>query len=237
MKRLITAAGMLLLFFLPLLAGSDEQVQAEPVIEVPAEKETLPETVEEPETLGDFRKINARIGYVLKFEDDGRERIIPVVSTADFDSVFRKNIYGEEDSMGSVFCDEGPYEPANLVIYGHASRTKDRCFSFLQKLADRSYYESHPYFTLESENGKSLCRIVSFARYDLEDESTYLGWAEPAPGDIREMFSGTVPYLLEHTQGITDAGNGIVTLVTCDLDMQDGRYVVQAVRSDYESIP
>ncbi len=235
MKRLLLAAVITLAVTGGILLGKqDEPIKEETPDSSMKEPAVLPETTGEPRTLADFKKINPRISYVLTFEDDDIERIIPVVATADFDSVFRKNIYGEEDSMGSVFCDEGPYEPVNLVVFGHASRTRDCCFTFLKKLKDKDYYDSHPYFRMESENGLYRCRIASFARYDLENEETYLGWAEPALSNIREMFAATVPYLLESTQGVTDTGSGLITLVTCDLDMQDGRYVVQAVREEYE---
>ena len=189
----------------------------------------------EPKSLRDWQKINPDVKYVLEFRDDEAVRTIPVVTVKEDASVMKHNLYGEYDTMGSVFTDAMTYEPDNLVIYGHASKTKDWNFTFLKKFADQNYFERHPEFTLTEESGKKNCQVVSFGEYDLDEESVYLGWADagmPMEEQRREMFLNTVPYLIQKRDGVMDEGLGIVTLVTCNLNGADVRYVLQAAVRD-----
>ena len=156
----------------------------------------------EPKSLRDWQKINPDVKYVLEFRDDEAVRTIPVVTVKEDASVMKHNLYGEYDTMGSVFTDAMTYEPDNLVIYGHASKTKDWNFTFLKKFADQNYFERHPEFTMPMEEQR------------------------------KEMFLNTVPYLIQKRDGVMDEGLGIVTLVTCNLNGADVRYVLQAAVRD-----
>lgn len=190
------------------------------------------EEPEAPNTLEDWQKINPDVKYLLEFRDDPVIRSIPVVSVKEDASVMKHNLYGEYDTMGSVFTDHMTYEPDNLVVYGHASKTKDWNFTFLKKFADQAYFMNHPEFTLIEKSGQKNCQIVSFGEYDLDEESVYLGWADagmPLEEQRKEMFRNTVPYLVQKRDGVMDEGLGIVTLVTCNLNGSDIRYVLQAV--------
>ena len=46
------------------------------------------------------------------------------------------------------------------------------------------------------------------------------------------MFLNSVPYLIQKRDGVMDEGLGIVTLVTCNLNGADVRYVLQAAVRD-----
>ncbi len=188
-----------------------------------------------PKSLEDWQRINPDVKYLLEFRDEGVLRSIPVVSVRNDETVMKHNLHGEYDTMGSVFTDAMTYEPDNLVIYGHASKTKDWNFTFLKKFADQAYFMNHPEFTLMEESGRKNCLIVSFGEYDLDEESVYLGWADagmPLEEERKEMFLNTIPYLIQKRDGVMDSGLGIVTLVTCNLNGSDVRYVLQAAVRD-----
>lgn len=207
----------------PLLAVSPASGMAEEYV-------IDPET--EPKTLAEWKEINPDVAYVLTFADETCRRVIPVIKTPDASYALRHNLYGDYDTMGSVFTDPSAAEPKNLVIYGHSSRTKDWCFTFLRNYAEEKYYQSHPSFQLESAAGTVPCRILSFGSYDVEADIPF-GWADPDPEtetEVEMMVQETVPYLLQHTDGIVYQGQGIVTLVTCDMTKPDTRFVIQAVR-------
>ncbi|MBR3347270.1 MAG: class B sortase [Solobacterium sp.] len=187
----------------------------------------------EPKTLADWKAVNPNVAYVLTFSDETKRRVIPVLKTPNASYALKHNLYGDYDSMGSVFTDPSAIEPENLVIYGHSSKTKDWCFTFLKNYADTAYYQSHPSFQLESVSGTVPCRIISFGAYDLEEEMP-CDWADPDPGSetgVADMLKETLPYLIQKTDGIVYDGHGIVTLVTCDMDKKDTRFVMQAVRT------
>ena len=85
---------------------------------------------------------------------------------------------------------------------------------------------------MESDTGIVSCRIVSAGIYDLNEE-TPCAWADSNPGDeteINQMFKDSVPYLKQKTSGEVYEGGGIVTLVTCDMNQDDARIVIQAVK-------
>lgn len=223
-----------LLFSAGLIWFSNGKQTAEELLnlEVSDAEEYEADPEEEPVTLREWKKINPRVKYVLTFQDDAIQRVIPVIAANDVSYAMKHNIRGEYDSMGSVFCDPSALEPANLVIYGHSSRTKDWCFTFLKQYTDPAYYAAHPTLRLEEESGITTCRIVSAAVYDMKEDS-YVGWADSAlsAGDeIRTMFQETVPYLVNQTGGQVYRGEGVLTLVTCDMRAEDARIVVQALR-------
>lgn len=200
--------------------------------ETPLADEKLPQS--EPVTLSDWKKVNPSVRYLLTFEDDCL-RQIPVLQTADSDYALRHNLHGAYDTMGSVFTDPQSSAPDNLVIYGHSSRTKNRAFTFLKHYADSDYYTSHPFFTLQDDTGIARCRVVSLASYDLNQEDMFDLWAQDwfdDAEDVQQMFENTVPYLIQHTEGISYHGEQIITLVTCDMSADNTRYVLQALRMD-----
>jgi len=200
--------------------------------EVSRSQEYVSELQEEAMNLKAWQKINPDVKYVLTFPDEERKRTIPVLATPSVSYVMKHNIRNEYDTMGSVFCDPSFDEPENLVIYGHSSQTKDWNFTFFRNYADPQYYRSHPSILLESESGICPCRIVSLASYDMEKDE-YLGWADSTLSgteEIAAMFQNTVENLIQHTDGFVYHGGGIVTLVTCDMNQNDTRYVIQAMR-------
>jgi hypothetical protein len=190
---------------------------------------------EKTQTLKDWQQINPGIAYVLEFQDEPSVRRIPVLAAKDPAYAMRHDVYGRSDSMGSVFCDNSDGSAAsalNLVIYGHSSKTKDWCFTFLKKYADPDYFRGHPEIRMEEAGGTVCYEVVSLARYDLNDPDAYLGWGDASlSGEgVPEMFETTRPYLIQQADGITWHGQQILTLVTCDMQQKDSRYVLQAVR-------
>lgn len=184
-------------------------------------------------TLQDWQAVNDEVYGILRFQDDDCIRSIPVLKTSSPDYAMRHNLYGDYDTMGSVFCDSTEEKPWNLVIYGHSSLTKDRCFTFLKKMQDAAYYGRHPGFEMETIHDTEHYRILSFARYDMDDAETWTGWAESSFADadeVENMFQTSVPYLLQRTDGVPYQGENVITLVTCDMNAPNSRFVLQAIQ-------
>jgi len=201
-------------------------------IEVSRADEYAGDPEEMPKTLQDWQKINPKVKYVLIFPDETVKRTIPVLAAPSAEYAMKHNVRNEYDTMGSVFCDPNAVLPENLVIYGHSSKTKDWNFTFFRNYLDPDYYHSHPSVLLEDEGGVTPCRIISFASYDLEKDE-YVGWADAklsGRDEILAMLENTIPNLIQKTGGIVYHGEGIVTLVTCDMEKEDTRFVIQALR-------
>ena len=202
-------------------------------IEVSRAEEYVSDPEDTPKSLKDWQKINPKVKYVLIFPDETEKRTIPVIAAPSDDYALKHNVRNEYDTMGSVFCDPSAVTPENLVIYGHSSKTKDWNFTFFRKYRDPEYYHSHPSLYLEEESGIVPCSIVSFASYDMEKDE-YVGWANSQLSgreEILAMFEKTAANLIQKTSGLSYHGEGIVTLVTCDMDQKDTRLVIQALRS------
>ena len=232
-KILIAAAAALTLAASLLVLKKHGPEAAEALqIEVSRADEYAGEPEEAPKTLQDWQKINPKVKYVLIFPDETVKRTIPVIAAPSAEYAMKHNIRNEYDTMGSVFCDPAAVMPENLVIYGHSSKTKDWNFTFFKNYRNPAYYHSHPSVLLEEESGITPCRIISFASYDLEKDA-YVGWADAqlsGRDEILAMLENTVPNLIQKTGGFVYHGEGIVTLVTCDMEKEDTRFVIKALR-------
>jgi len=145
------------------------------------------------------------------------------------------NLYHQYDCMGALFADAALCPLAasqNWIISGHSSKTQDWHLTFLKRYAETEYYRLHPFLEMEEESGTSRYRVASFGRYDLEKEETCLDWTANQFTDrdaVLEMFRNTEPHLLNRTDGLQYQGQRILTVVTCDMDSADARFVLQAL--------
>lgn len=186
--------------------------------------------VKNPHTLEEWQSVNPDIQWILHFEKEGRS--LPVAATADDAYAMKHDPFGKTDSMGTLFTDRYGYQPDNLVIYGHSSRKRDEQFTFLKKYADAEYFQNHGEVILEDASGGHFYRIASFGLYDMQDENTYAMWASDwfdTDEEVERMFAETVPYLLQKRDGIFYHGQHVLTLVTCDMEKPDSRFVLQAL--------
>lgn len=190
---------------------------------------------EEQNTLLDYKSINEEVEYLIEFQNEDGMIQLPILSSSDPEYYMLHNIYKEYDTMGALFIDETqcPDDGSNnRIVFGHSSKTKDWNFTFLKEYAEKEYYDRFNTLTLSDEYSRKTYQIVSFARYDLDDEDVYLGWHNNLFADrqdIQNMFSETRPYLLQKTEGIVYAGQQILTLVTCDMSAENARFVLTAL--------
>jgi len=190
---------------------------------------------ERPHTLAEWQAVNPEVRLLLKFFQEDAVRILPVLETHDGEYYMNHNLYHQYDCMGALFADASLCPLAasqNWIISGHSSRTRDWNLTFLKQYADKEYYRSHSCLEVEEESGTSCYRVASFGRYDLKKEETYLGWTANRFADreeVLEMFRNTEPHLLNRTDGLQYQGQRILTLVTCDMESADARFVLQAL--------
>lgn len=187
---------------------------------------------EEPVTLEEWQQINNEVIWMLTFNDDDIVHSIPVVYTENGDHYMRHNLYGEYDSMGSVFMEaqDSPLESVNWIINGHSSKTKNWAFTFMKHYADPDYFNNHSTFTLEDADGLHTYKVLSFGEYDVSDEF-FDGWYQSAfrsHQDVVDMLNDTTANLINHVDHFTYRGQQLMTLITCDMNEDDTRYVLTA---------
>lgn len=199
------------------------------------EGEIYAEENEDKDHFAAYSSINKDVAYVLCLEDDDIPRVIPVVYTPDdYDKYFRLDLYKQYDSMGTVFVDDNSsLESFHLILNGHSSLTKDTHFTFLKKYADENYFTMHPYFQLESAEGVETYFVIGFYEIDLEKEKEpYLGFYQ-GEIDLKEVMEEMKPYVLQSRSYHSDT-NRLLTLITCNMQKKDSRYLLIAERVEVE---
>ena len=194
--------------------------------------EYITTTDEEPITLDQWQQTNDDVIWMLTFNDNGDIHSIPVAYTDNGDYYMRHNLYGEYDSMGSVFMEsqDSPLNSTNWIVNGHSSKTKNWAFTFLKHYADPEYFDTHSTFTLQDEDGLHTYRVLSFGEYDVSDEF-YDGWYQSTfrtHQDVVDMLNDTTANLINHVDHFTYRGQQLMTLITCDMNEDDTRYVLTA---------
>ncbi len=190
---------------------------------------------EEQDTLSDYQTINNEVKYLIEFQNEDGMVQMPILVSSNPDYYMLHNVDKEYDTMGALFIDETQCPDNgsnNRIVFGHSSKTKDYNFTFLKEYAQKEYYDRFGTLTLSDDISSRTYQIVSFARYDLDDEDVYLGWHNnlfATDQDARNMFLETKPYLLQKTDGAVYSGQQILTLVTCDMSAENARFVLTAL--------
>lgn len=188
-----------------------------------------------PKTLKEWQEINSDVVFLLKFQDADILHNIPVVYTDDGDYYMKHNLYGNYDTMGAVFMEkqDSPIDSSNnYLINGHASKTKNWSFTFLKNYVRKSYFDANGEFILEDDVGEHKYKIVSFAEYDIDQPEVYLDWYNNVIQDyehLKEIMTKSEPYILNRIDGYTYQGQQLITLITCNMDKENSRYVLTAI--------
>lgn len=181
--------------------------------------------------LADWQKLNSDVIYLLEFQNGEEVNSIPVVyKESDPEFYFRKALDLSYSSMGTAFVDRhSSLDSLNLIINAHSSKEKKSHFTFLKKYADQAYFNQHSEFKLISSDETYLCTVLSFSEYDLSQQETeYIWYLNPKnKKDLFNLLELTKPYQIHQNQVDFDFER-IITLVTCNMDKEDSRYVLQA---------
>lgn len=194
------------------------------------------EYIDNPRTLKEWQEINEDVVMVLEFTSNDILHNIPVLEVDNGDKYMKRNPWGKYDTMGSVFMEKeiSPYEGSNnWLINGHSSKTKDWNFTFLKNYAKQDYLNKYSTFQVELEDGFHTYRILSFAEYDLElnEDTIYMGWYNNnfTVDEGLTMIKETLHYLLSSNPGTQYQGQQMITVITCNMNKKDSRYVLMGI--------
>ena len=178
-----------------------------------------------PEKQVDFdelKKING--DTVAWIYSEGTPIDYPVVLGEDNAFYLDHTFTGRPGSAGAIFMDMGnqdDFSDANTAIYGHHMRNGSM-FASLDKYRKQSYYDAHPVIYLYTPGGNyaielfsAYVRDASLLPHDFESPEAFLAYVEKikALSDFKSDVS-------------VGADDRIVTLVTCNYNYDDARYVV-----------
>lgn len=181
-------------------------------------------------TLEEWQAINSDVVGVLEFSD----RQFPVVQTSDNETYLNTSIYGVYDIFGVPFVDYSIDldDTDNIIIYAHSTYSKDILFTFFSDyINDPDNVADKMTFTWTDETGTYEYRIIAATQIDANSEDKDLYWYESSFTTKLEKTEYVVT-MLENAQAVFDTSydpnNRLITLVTCNMDNDDERYILTA---------
>lgn len=138
----------------------------------------------------------------------------PVMQGDNNEYYLNHSFTGEPNYMGSIFLDAAAspdFTDDNSLIYGHTVDTGGM-FTDIKDFADRSYFDSHPFFYLLTPNGNYRCPIISFA--DTTDASSIY---TTGFGDQREEVLANMKKDSTWWRDVDPDYRPLITLSTCNI--------------------
>ncbi len=198
-----------------------------------AEEAAVPEIAPEPKAdfAGEYAQNSDLIGWLVA----GRTINQPVFQL-DNQYYMTHDAWGNKSADGAVFVDERNLvwpRDVNLIVYGHNMKS-NAMFGTLDNYRTLDYLQSHPVITFQTVYEEAPASYVPFAVFDASmspDSPGYVkirrigfGSAEENAAYLEEMKSASlfdIPVDVE-------AGDQLLTLVTCSYSHEDGRFVLVA---------
>lgn len=203
------------------------------VVETSDEEDTLEKQPAEVEEIQfnsnpakEYYQMNPDYVGWIKIEDTAID--YPIVRGTDNDFYLDHNFYREYDLLGAIFMDYrniGMGEDKHAVIYGHYSK-HGQMFKDLDRYLSEDFLTSHSEFTLSD----------SFTDRTYKIFSVHHSYADPTLIDL--VFEGNE--FLDFTNSLIEqslfpletsvsAEDKILTLVTCNYTVDNGRLFIHAV--------
>lgn len=179
----------------------------------------------------EYKAINSDTIGVLAFSD----RQFPVVQTDDNETYLTTSIYGEYDIFGVPFLDASiDLETTdNLIIHGHSTYSKDLLFTFFSKyISDPSWGEENRTFYWTDETGTYEYSIIAVTQIEVNAEDSDMYWFNWSWNSNMEKVAYMMNIINSADVFYSTSFNyteDYITLVTCNMDNTDERYVVSAV--------
>jgi sortase B len=173
-------------------------------------------------------EINSDIVGWIKIENTGID--YPVVQSSDNDYYLNHNVEKQPSARGSIFMD---YRNTNVnddlhtVIYGHDMKDGSM-FGQLSKYKDEVYYSEHDMITFEGTEGPTKFQIFSVYIYSPEDRFFEYEFADD------QQYNAYLDKIVKKSRYDTGikvtSDDQLLTLVTCEDDVNDARLIVHAKR-------
>jgi SrtB family sortase len=200
-------------------------------------EETAAVSGEPPEPNADFAGDYARNGDLVGWLVAGRTISQPVFQL-DNQYYMTHDAQGNESANGAVFLDEHNQvwpRDVNLIVYGHNMKS-DAMFGTLDDYRTLGYLKDHPVITFQTVYDETPVSYVPFAVFDASMSPGSAGYvkirrigfgsAEENAAYLKELKSASLFDIPVDVQ----AGDQLLTLVTCSYSHEDGRFVVVARR-------
>ena len=157
----------------------------------------------------------------------------PVMQGPDNEYYLSHNMQNEYDKYGLLVMDtrcSDASESPQYIVYGHNARTGSM-FGELKDYRTQRYYEMHPTITFDTLYESSEYDIVSVFTVSLaeEAENVFYEYTDFPSKEIFDNYIDSIKEMSFYDTGIEpEYGYELLSLVTCENSIKDGRFVVVA---------
>ncbi|WP_051912560.1 class B sortase [Carnobacterium funditum] len=190
------------------------------------EKNAEEEIIFEKNAATEYYDLNSDYVGWLNIEDTAVD--YPVVRGKDNEFYLKHNFYKEEDVLGAIFMDyrnAGMGLDKHTILYGHYAKY-GQMFKDLDRYLSEDFLTNHSEFVFTDSFTKRTYKIFSVHPSDANPKFLDVSFEENEFPDFVEtlknesIFSSDTPVSPE---------DNILTLVTCNYDVKDGRLFIHAV--------
>lgn len=202
----------------------------EELVEIAEDKEqNTDEKKEDTINIEELYEINNDIIGWVKIEDTNIN--YPVMQTKDRPNYYlRKDFYKKYSQWGTPFlaenCDIQTSD--NLIIYGHHINNS-KMFGELEKYRNQEFYSHHKFIKFYTKDNLTEYEIISVFRTIANSEFKYYEFVNANDEREFETFITKCKELsFYNTENNAEFDDKLITLVTCDYSLKNGRLVVIA---------
>ena len=208
--------------------STGETVVTEPKPIEPTEPQIL------PEYLPFYEMNNDMVGWITIADTKVN---YPVMQTPDRpDYYLKRNFYKTGSDWGAIYAREScdinrPSD--NITLYGHHMKDGSM-FAQLHKFQSKDFWQEHQTFTFDTLYEHHTYQIWAVFKTSANIDDNYFPYHRFSDASSEEDFNefvDTVKKLGFYDTGITPVyGDKLLTLSTCEYTLDNGRFVVCAVR-------
>ena len=174
----------------------------------------------------DYQQMNEDFRFIIIFKD----RSLPVVQSSDNEDYVRRSISKRKDSMGTPMIDMNSVGSYNQIIYSHSSSNNNY---MLTEFKNKEWIKENQVFIVEYAGSKETYQMISYYKvdWDVEPDFSMLETMFLTPEDLTAHLQTQAEKSLINFGEYQYAGEQeFITLVTCDMTKENGRYIVVAVK-------
>ena len=202
----------------------------EELVEIAEDKEQNTDEIKEDTiNIQELYNINNDIIGWINIEDTNIN--YPVMQTKDRPNYYlRKDFYKKYSQWGTPFlaenCDIQTSD--NLIIYGHHINAS-KMFGELEKYRNQEFYNNHKFIKFYTKDNLTKYEIISVFRTIANNEFKYYEFVNANDEREFETFITKCKELsFYNTENNAEFDDKLITLVTCDYSLKNGRLVVIA---------
>ncbi|MBQ2785976.1 MAG: class B sortase [Oscillospiraceae bacterium] len=188
-----------------------------------------------PEYLPFYELNNDMVGWITIADTKVN---YPVMQTPDNpDYYLKRNFYKMSSDWGAIYAREScdinrPSD--NITLYGHHMKDGSM-FAQLHKFQSKDFWQTHQTFTFDTlyeHHTYTIWAVFKTSANITENYYPYHRFSDAATEEEFNEFVQTIKKMDYYDTGITPVyGDKLVTLSTCEYTLDNGRFVVCAVRT------